>query len=1029
MQRGMRRFAVLFMLVIAALLAPVPSHAFCGFYVNTGDQPLFNDATRVVMMRSGMRTVLSIQNDYKGPLESFALVIPVPIILERENVRTLEHSIFERIDRLTSPRLVEYWEQDPCLGANDDAKEGGTGTRAKGEEGSMGKASQKPLVTIERQFSVDEYDIVILSALDSGALEAWLHENKYVIPAAAEPYLRPYVQSGSKFFVAKVNIGRVRFRWNRAHLSPLRFHYDTPELTLPIRLGLINSGGTQDLLVYILGEQRYETANYENLTIPTNLDLKDDVKPKFNSFYAALFDRTLKGHPRAVVTEYAWSPESCDPCPAGAGPLAEEDSRLLGLDVMKPTPSQLVLTRLHARYGKDSIGDDLVFKAAPPIEGGREDRYKGAISHGATTASSNSFQGRYVVRHRWTGPVECARPSHGVWGGPPNGRRDPDPLPNPLAERDLKVDDFIVPDVESSPMGYPVRHEERELDRSTASLIDVVKNVFEGPLGYTITWIVSFVAAGIWARRRRTGVMKTLGLFLAFAVLVLVAGAAAAANRSRFHLDLHIVGHLLRQSAVLLASGVMLAGVAAGGTKARAIWAFLPALGGVFSAGRMWTVIEEGRRGEWSDVDLEQLGRIYAEATAELFEPIIIGAAISGVVAVAALLLHPEKRDGVKWPLVVGAVLIAGGARAAFIESTGPLEVVAAIGFLGAALVVARARSFDSVLGAVAAMALLDVAAKLMVARIGLEASSSESVDGAQVGTILRETLHFENLHLLVAALDLGLLVGLRAMARGPIGFIDWRTASGAVVVVLLCALPFEYFGLRTMMRSLDGRQGSSSTFRGPTLYVLGGGVLATARPDVPPEPYSPRLAEKLAAADTGEPPFLVGESDKPLSSLFAAVAPFLRVRQDDFRLVSMSSPASLGPYAGVVAVRGAHPFEINLLPRLDVVPPRPMPTEAIMLRWDGDRFHVRGIRLQGLTISSRGNKLADDSFPRRWEPDHRSERDDLLSAMSRDKQRAVLVVPAETPLDTVSNLLDDVTRLGGKPLVLSTDVAAFDRL
>ncbi len=30
-------------------------------------------------------------------------------------------------------------------------------------------------------------------------------EEKYKIPAGAEKYLRPYVESGSKFFVAKVN--------------------------------------------------------------------------------------------------------------------------------------------------------------------------------------------------------------------------------------------------------------------------------------------------------------------------------------------------------------------------------------------------------------------------------------------------------------------------------------------------------------------------------------------------------------------------------------------------------------------------------------------------------------------------------------------------------------------------------------------------------------------------------------------------------------------------------------------------------
>ncbi|MEZ4403504.1 MAG: DUF2330 domain-containing protein [Kofleriaceae bacterium] len=51
-----------------------------------------------------------------------------------------------------------------------------------------------------------------------------------------------------KFFVAKVDPAKVAFKDGRAALSPLRFHYDSDEFALPIRLGLANSSGTQDLI-------------------------------------------------------------------------------------------------------------------------------------------------------------------------------------------------------------------------------------------------------------------------------------------------------------------------------------------------------------------------------------------------------------------------------------------------------------------------------------------------------------------------------------------------------------------------------------------------------------------------------------------------------------------------------------------------------------------------------------------------------------------------------------------------------------
>ena len=102
----------------------------------------------------------------------------------------------------------------------------------------------------------------------------------------------------------------------RAALSPLRFHYDSPDFSLPIRLGVANSNGAQDLIVNILAPNlRYEVANYPNVTIPTNLILKESAKDRFAEFYVSLFDHAVNQVPNAVVTEYAWDAGSCDPCP------------------------------------------------------------------------------------------------------------------------------------------------------------------------------------------------------------------------------------------------------------------------------------------------------------------------------------------------------------------------------------------------------------------------------------------------------------------------------------------------------------------------------------------------------------------------------------------------------------------------------------------------------------------------------------------------------------------------------------------
>ena len=133
----------------------------------------------------------------------------------------------------------------------------------------------------------------------------------------------------------------------------------------------------------------------------------------------------VEKHPRAVVTEYSWDSTSCDPCPTPL--LTPQDIATLGADVLSSwdehDPSQtygFVLTRLHLRYTKSSLGDDLHFRTASPIVGGREFvQNDGKLEQGAVPAQENNFQARYVIRHPWRGPVACENPHRGIWGGPP----------------------------------------------------------------------------------------------------------------------------------------------------------------------------------------------------------------------------------------------------------------------------------------------------------------------------------------------------------------------------------------------------------------------------------------------------------------------------------------------------------------------------------------------------------------------------------------------------------------------------------
>jgi hypothetical protein len=454
------------MVATAAVSAPTrEASAFCGFYVAPGDKPLYNDASMVALMREGTRTVMSMSNNYKGPASDFAMVVPVPVVLQKENVKTLSKAVFTRLETLSAPRLVEYWEQDPCNPyPPPSVMSAPPGAMMKGAGAADEKSKKDYGVKIEAKFEVGEYQILILSAKESDGLERWLVDNKYNIPKGASAALAPYIKEQQKFFVAKIDMKKVQVdAQGVAVLSPLRFSYESADFRLPVRLGLLNAKQKQDLIVFTLSkDKRFEVANYPNVYIPTNLEVSDDTRSSFAPFYAALFDEAVsRGQGKGIVTEYAWSTPfmspyggaKCDPCPPA--PLTtDSDLAMLGGDLLygigaqpppsppggpgmgKPSPMMwggggmnVVLTRLHARYDQTSLTDDLIFKGADPIVGGREFVTKdgGEVEKGAQPATTNNFPARYIIRHHWTGPIKCANPKRNVWGGP-TGATPPAPV-------------------------------------------------------------------------------------------------------------------------------------------------------------------------------------------------------------------------------------------------------------------------------------------------------------------------------------------------------------------------------------------------------------------------------------------------------------------------------------------------------------------------------------------------------------------------------------------------------------------------
>lgn len=378
--------------LVGGLATVAGAQAFCGFYVAKADSDLYNEASQVVITRDGDKTVITMANDYQGDPKEFAMVVPVPTVLGRGDVKVVDPALIKHVDDFGAPRLAEYHDTDPCQPIYEEEllSDADMVPRMQlGRNRSVPSATSLG-VTVEAQYDVEEYDVMVLSAKESSGLITFLKQEGYRLPDGAEDTLQAYIRDGLRFFVAKVDLEEKAAN-GFTMLRPLQVRYTSPRFMLPIRLGTVNAKGEQDLIVHAITRQgRVETSNYRTVKMPTDIVVPTFVKDEFGDVYQAAFEqvRMQKGRD-VVVTEYAW-PLSimCDPC--SADPLTATQLTQLGADWVGTQQGKqfnaAFLTRLHVRYDARRFPEDLRLHE---------------------TRDAQPFQGRYVVHNPVQHELTC----------------------------------------------------------------------------------------------------------------------------------------------------------------------------------------------------------------------------------------------------------------------------------------------------------------------------------------------------------------------------------------------------------------------------------------------------------------------------------------------------------------------------------------------------------------------------------------------------------------------------------------------
>ncbi len=389
------RLKISAVMLIILLITP-DIYAFCGFYVSKAPTTIFNNKSEVILVRDGDKSTITMSNDFQGDVKDFAMVIPVPVVLREDQIKIVNRGVFDRLDAYSAPRLVEYYDANPCDPVVQYDMLAKSVMEMEDEELQPKMTKRKEAgynVTIEAKYTIGEYDIMLLSAEESNGLERWLTDNDYKIPAGANQVLEPYIKNKTKFFVVKVNLEKHRASGYN-YLNPIQISFESGKFMLPIRLGMANAKEAQDLVIYAFTKSgRVEPVNYRTVKIPTDRNVPLFVESYFGEFYKDLFDKSYyREGMNSVFLEYAWnvSPMNgikCDPCVSP--PPVFNDFAEAGVNWVSGVnqQSQVFFTRLHVRYTRNKFPQDLFFQVTPNTE---------------------NFQARYIMHHPAQGDLSCA---------------------------------------------------------------------------------------------------------------------------------------------------------------------------------------------------------------------------------------------------------------------------------------------------------------------------------------------------------------------------------------------------------------------------------------------------------------------------------------------------------------------------------------------------------------------------------------------------------------------------------------------
>lgn len=347
------KFAAVASALVAPLVIGIGEARACGGFF-CGRQPVDQTAERILFEIGEGSVTMTTQISFSGDAENFAWILPLPEVPDAESLAIFPQRALTALDTNTGPVFALPTD---CYNGFPQA---GGGFNATASTGGTDGAPVDPPVEVHVRAEVGGYDVAVVESEDPDALIEWLRTEGYRVTEPMEPYIELYTKEGMKFLALKLlETADVN------DITPFRFTLPGDVPSIPLRMTALAAEPEMSILVFIMGDQRFEGKNWENIVIDDGRILFDPnsypLKTNWTSLVAQGVDAAGG---QGWVTEFAGTTTDLGyllDSQVSGGNFATPEDEEAALALQEILHAHPYLTRFYSRLSAEEMTFDPIF--------------------------------------------------------------------------------------------------------------------------------------------------------------------------------------------------------------------------------------------------------------------------------------------------------------------------------------------------------------------------------------------------------------------------------------------------------------------------------------------------------------------------------------------------------------------------------------------------------------------------------------------------------------------------------------------